>query len=983
MDEDDTGDADLSSASPRKRACALRSPEKRHRVARASQTDVWMNVVIPDLVSVFMDLYHKTRSWRNMDALGVPTEDACLCLTDGALLKVTVLTFTDMYDVDITPCRCRSAPRQLLERGLFPSAPVRPGVAVDVRLLEFTKKLFVRIAPNKSAMVGALQDHLADLGFKLPSDDGMRRQFAASLEWYTHLRHRADARIDQVLEATRKYGMSTAEPAPDGTPPGTPHPPHGAGIDSPPPPMPPPPPTPTPAAGKKRKRDTTPEDPNPFPPAEARDRPSEYLRARCPACFGGDLPPDTDRSPQIKVCVDACFTQSKNKSVPDPPKTHPRTHFVPEEQSQLMEKFVDGVRGTGKAKKPAKRPRASVEEEEEEVQLGEEEDGYEHPELRLPRSVLNSCEASFKAADEKREKASTKMHDDTALMALLCRHDRVLWIVNMHSAGEKQFPVLLLIKTLYQHLPLWVVVGLLYDVACQLERSARKWGFLAKYLDRLIFAVAVFHAFGHDWPCQLLYHPRKCKGFGFTNGEGCKRFWHSISHLIAHLRVSSYHHRLYTLDTQVKHSDEGNLFRLGEWNKRRSLHSADKRAAAEEVIAECGVSLEVLEEEWKKQIVAQTKPLPRRSKNMAKKAIEVVMALRDAAGIKREQLQACQKAVLAAIEVGDSDRIQESKADLRTAKQELGKAEKRLENKERALGVAERAQLADLKTTKYLELRMRGRALKHRLRDRLRARKFELDRVERSARRQLTSEKKLGSHTLSAIKKREPSISKLYKDYNKTCAAIAKLIKSRAAPKSAIAPQPIDEKKVWELDVDDGIWQDVGLDDDDDEGAAAPLWLSNDPVRKGIPAMLDLQRADEEDRELAKERRAMQMWFSEEWKIVNVAMERADTEGLRYSLHLRRERLLRLCATWRRSIGDDDGTPEWGPTTAELLAVRLEQQTAGRGEDHYTSAMDAEGDDYESGSEANSEDIEVLDALDTADAYRGIYEDSDEDSSEE
>ncbi|KAJ7607986.1 hypothetical protein B0H17DRAFT_967487 [Mycena rosella] len=62
-------------------------------------------------------------------------------------------------------------------------------------------------------------------------------------------------------------------------------------------------------------------------------------------------------------------------------------------------------------------------------------------------------------------------------------------------------------------------------------------GFLGRFMDRLAFAVSVFHAFVHEWACQLLYHPRKCKGFGFTNGEGCKRFWHSISHLIANLQI--------------------------------------------------------------------------------------------------------------------------------------------------------------------------------------------------------------------------------------------------------------------------------------------------------------------------------------------------------------------------------------------------------------------------------------------------------------
>ncbi|KAJ7801288.1 hypothetical protein B0H14DRAFT_3783813 [Mycena olivaceomarginata] len=126
-------------------------------------------------------------------------------------------------------------------------------------------------------------------------------------------------------------------------------------------------------------------------------------------------------------------------------------------------------------------------------------------------------------------------------MSLLCRHDRVLWVVNMHSAGEKQFYGIALLETLFQHLPLNISVGFLYDVACTLQRACRKWGFLSRYMGRLDFAVSVFHAFGHEWACQLLYHlidPRKRSGFGLADGEGCERFWHSISHLISHLRIS-------------------------------------------------------------------------------------------------------------------------------------------------------------------------------------------------------------------------------------------------------------------------------------------------------------------------------------------------------------------------------------------------------------------------------------------------------------
>jgi len=97
-----------------------------------------------------------------------------------------------------------------------------------------------------------------------------------------------------------------------------------------------------------------------------------------------------------------------------------------------------------------------------------------------------------------------------------------------------------------------------------------------------------------------------------------------------------------------------------------------------------------------------------------------------------------------------------------------------------------------------------------------------------------------------------------------------------------VPPQRIDPKTVWQLEVDDAIWQDVGLDDDIDDGndgddweTEPPLWLKSEAVRKGIITMLDLERAEEEDRELAKERRALQVWFSEEWEIVNTAMSAA------------------------------------------------------------------------------------------------------------
>ena len=168
---------------------------------------------------------------------------------------------------------------------------------------------------------------------------------------------------------------------------------------------------------------------------------------------------------------------------------------------------------------------------------GENVDAMEQG-MKIPASVLDACSHSFTAADEKRQKASTKHFADTGLMALLCRHDRVIFIANMTSAGERQYFAFALLHKLFSHLPVWYRVGLLYDVACTIERSCRKWGFLDEFLDRIVFAISVFHAYGHQWPCQIVYHPRKRVGFGLSDGEGCERFWHAISLLIGVNRVS-------------------------------------------------------------------------------------------------------------------------------------------------------------------------------------------------------------------------------------------------------------------------------------------------------------------------------------------------------------------------------------------------------------------------------------------------------------
>ncbi|KAJ7753343.1 hypothetical protein DFH07DRAFT_744528 [Mycena maculata] len=978
--------------SPRKR---VDSPTKhRHRATQIAQWHTWQEDIIPALIPVFIRLWHTTRCLRHSDALPCPTTTTpCEC-RNPVVCQISVVQFTKIEDIEIDVCSCTPAAQQLLAAGLFPCAPLRPTLAVDIRVLDLVMKLFVWITPNNMTWTGTLESFLQGLGFTLQHKGSLRRLFGSMLEWYTHLRNQVEQHFNQVLEQVRaehwphnKLESSEAEDDPSPTTTQTNMRPvagargrsmrrseTGSPVTS---------PMPTMKTSKKRAREPTPEPvkSNPFKAPRPRARPSEYLRQRCPACFGRlkhnpsvtyacPLPFDVPKlmhhpRADVFVCIDACFTQKRNKGAPDPPKMHPSTHFILEAVASKMEEYVDGVRKPKVAKRAQKAAVVEAEDEED-----ADEDCYEHPQLLVPRSVLDECEASFTAADERREKASIKFYDDTALMALLCRHDCVLWLVNMHSAGEKQFNVLLLLETLFQHLPLNIKVGLLYDIACQLERSALKWGFLAQFLHWLAFAVAVFHTFGHDWACQLIYHPRKRVGFGFTNGEGCKRFWHAIAHLIAHLQISSYHHWLYTLDMQVKHADEANLFKLAEWNYRRKLHSPTKHVAGQAVLRECGHSIKLLRKQWEDQVKAQTKPLARRSKTAGQKAVNAVLALWEALTIRKDQQAAAEAEVLDAIQEGDDERHARWTAVLEGARKQVQKTKTQLKTKEFALGVDGRNRLTNMQHSKYFHLRANAYALKHRLHDLLHVCKFERDRVEQTLIDHV--ENKLRIHTDQALQQWEPKIVRTNREYNDLVTKITKEIRQGQAPRGSIALDRILGKALFQLDVDDVIWQDIGLTDQED--ATIPLWLSSDTVRSGIKAMLEVDRADEEDVFLAKECAAMKSWFTEEWTIINAAMRDADTEAERYQFHLLWECLIRLCATWQKhwpETAEED--VDWGPSQGELLACVIDSRTAGRGEDGY----EVRG---EEDSDGEVEDYVVLDALETADAYRDAYDEDGTDS---
>ena len=220
---------------------------------------------------------------------------------------------------------------------------------------------------------------------------------------------------------------------------------------------------------------------------------------------------------------------------------------------------------------------------------------------------------------------------------------------------------------------------------------------------------------------------------------------------------------------------------------------------------------------------------------------------------------------------------------------------------------------------------MNALALKQRIRDRLRYRKFELENIERDY-RNTVNHAKLEAHTNQQIKRKEPGIQTLARKYNTLCQSLEEKIKLKKGPRGAIAPLPIEMDQLFKLDVDDDIWQDIGLTDNNDEDLDIPGWLGDECVRAGIKSLLELNRCKEERNRLISECILMRQWLHEEWVIVMSAIDYSvDDPDVIYQLNERHKVLLRLCNTWDAAIkivpiGED---LPWGPDLAELTNARL------------------------------------------------------------
>jgi len=114
----------------------------------------------------------------------------------------------------------------------------------------------------------------------------------------------------------------------------------------------------------------------------------------------------------------------------------------------------------------------------------------------------------------------------------------------------------------------------------------------------------------------------------------------------------------------------------------------------------------------------------------------------------------------------------------------------------------------------------------------------------------------------------------LVKSYEKFRQEMCDLIAHGDAPPGATIPNQIPSNKMWDLDVDNGLWMDLARDGQYQDNT--PRWLYDQPMQQGICAMLNLQHSNKELKWLNHERGAMSTWLQGQGEQLQLARHMAQ-----------------------------------------------------------------------------------------------------------
>ncbi|KAF9514345.1 hypothetical protein BS47DRAFT_1372347 [Hydnum rufescens UP504] len=528
-------------------------------------------------------------------------------------------------------------------------------------------------------------------------------------------------------------------------------------------------------------------------------------------------------------------------------------------------------------------------------------------------SEVDKVEPAYDASDGDWVKASTQFFEDTGVMALLCHHDLPLAVASMWTLGDKQFYVFALLETLLNHLPGCWRVGALYDIGCQMDQSLKKWKFRPEWLPH----------FEWGWACQLWYHPCNSEHWGLSDGEGCERFWSQLHQLIPGLQVTGYHQHLFILDLQMEHIDQVKQVGMGKWLQDQ-LDQAQR--CMEEAEMKLGNhSISYLLDQFKAQQEYHSQPVSHQSQTKGAQAIERIISLTATLESQKENLK---DAIAEGINLHLEGTIKKKTDELRLSDQTSA------------------AELSWLKRDKWVNVQLNLHVLREQLLRKLRARKFELATLDRANSSRILDQK-TKAHVEKAVKSRSGGIEATVKKYNAKLKELVALQGKGGIRRGAYVPPMLTMEGLYQLDVDQDIWEDSRGDIADFPDGIVPPWLGDPSVKEGIRLSQEIANCRQELERCKAEHANLQTWFCEEYsRVMEVFMGSEDEDVSYFALH-QANQLYEWMTAWKKDMVQVQHEMEFDATAISDLQPPLTTRRNERSSADYDS--DASSDDTEGG----------------------------------
>ncbi|TFK61371.1 hypothetical protein BDN72DRAFT_743548, partial [Pluteus cervinus] len=723
---------------------------------------------------------------------------------------------------------------QLVQNGLFPSAPVAPKLSFSLELLEFYRAIFEQSCDAVASMASALYNFYYRRGFPILNNgsrmqDPFRRGLGIAVQWCDALRTLIEKEVDNAITDSIPR---TTTPNPEKVCEGVPH---RSSVSKP----------------------------------LTRGQAARFLVNRCPACFGHtEWGRSLNNGGDVHVCLDGNFHHRHQAASGDGPRVVDPDWLLSKVQVDEVGRKIEEAR----KKKPKDYAR------------------------KVSDHAIDGCQESYEAADGDKKKATTDKFDDHGLVFLVCRHDVPLFFANIDTPGEQQKYAIALLLHLFSLLPPEATVSGLYDIGCVLERSIKLFGLLPEsIIVRLQFATSVLHAYGHQWACQLAYHPRIRHGLGLTDGEGVERLWSRMRKLIGVERSQWRSKRLWLLDRQATAIAIELRNDIGSWLTRRNTRGVMVQGnEADNIVHNSGLSVSALQQEWKAQLEAQGVVKARRyyAPKVLKAGVEKIFTL-------HEKIEGIQNSI-----ANVKDEIlnaQNPSASSLEALDALDNVHASLSAKVDKLYISlnlpdSLPELQDV-SVKFTQTLMLARDLKINIRKRAVGSFFEWDRLDQAAGGKGQSlGTKLHQHTRTAIKKRAPALITSIRKFNKYCEELKQL---RPPGKDTI-PLPSQLPTTLADLRHSTLWEDVWTTEI--TGATPTRWLDDVKTRGGIRAMLKRQRCEEEKSRLKIEALNLTVWYEHELRGIENALKNSAYLHLKSLLLQRYMEHTRLPSAWKSEL---------------------------------------------------------------------------------